>query len=98
MSHAPILEVKNLSISFALTQGTLDAVKHLSFELSKGETLAIVGESGSGKSVSSNALMQLLPNNASIKPESSIIFEGEEVFAKSEKDMRKIRGDRIGMR
>ncbi|KJZ11485.1 peptide ABC transporter ATPase [Marinomonas sp. S3726] len=97
MSHPPILEVKSLSISFALTQGTLDAVKNLSFELYKGETLAIVGESGSGKSVSSNALMQLLPKNASIKAESSIVFEGEEILSKSEKDMRQIRGDKIGM-
>lgn len=93
----PILTVKTLSVSFTLNEGMLDAVKDLNFELYKGETLAIVGESGSGKSVFSNALMQLLPKNAIVDPQSSIVFEQQEILSKSEKEMRKIRGDRIGM-
>lgn len=97
MSQPPILTVKALSVSFTLNEGSLDAVKDLNFELYKGETLAIVGESGSGKSVSSNALMQLLPKNAKLDPNASILFEQQELLSKSEKEMRQIRGDRIGM-
>ena len=97
MSQASILEVRHLSVSFTTNDGIVDAVKDVNFELYKGETLAIVGESGSGKSVSTNALMQLLPNNAIVHSQASIVFEGEELLDKSEKQMRSIRGDRIGM-
>ncbi|MEF1174274.1 MULTISPECIES: ABC transporter ATP-binding protein [Vibrio] len=97
MSQTPILKVKNLSVSFTTNDGIVDAVKDVNFELFKGETLAIVGESGSGKSVSSNALMQLLPNNSIVHSQSSIVFEGEELLDKSEVAMQSIRGDRIGM-
>ena len=97
MSQMPILEVNNLSVSFTTNDGIVDAVKDVNFKLYKEETLAIVGESGSGKSVSTNALMQLLPHNAMIHEQSSIVFEGEELLHKSEKQMQSIRGDRIGM-
>ncbi|AIW16183.1 ABC transporter ATP-binding protein [Vibrio tubiashii] len=97
MSQTPILKVRNLSVSFTTNDGIVDAVKDVSFDLLKGETLAIVGESGSGKSVSTNALMQLLPNNAIVHSQSSIEFENEELLEKSEKTMQSIRGDRIGM-
>ncbi|MCG9689893.1 ABC transporter ATP-binding protein [Vibrio tubiashii] len=92
-----MLKVRNLSVSFTTNDGIVDAVKDVSFDLLKGETLAIVGESGSGKSVSTNALMQLLPNNAIVHSQSSIEFENEELLDKSEKTMQSIRGDRIGM-
>ena len=97
MSVKPILEVRNLSVSFTTNDGIVDAVKNVSFDLQKGETLAIVGESGSGKSVSTNALMQLLPKNAILSPESSIHFEGQRLLDLSETEMQSIRGDRIGM-
>lgn len=97
MSHSPLLQVRNLSVSFQTNDGVVNAVNNVNFELNVGETLAIVGESGSGKSVSTNALMQLLPNNARIDAQSSIVFEGEELLDKSEVQMRRVRGDRIGM-
>ncbi len=97
MSKSPILTVKNLSVSFTTNDGIVDAVKNVNFELFKGETLAIVGESGSGKSVSTNALMQLLPNNAIVQSDACIEFEGKNLTAQSERDMQSIRGDRIGM-
>lgn len=97
MSHSPLLQARNLSVSFQTNDGVVNAVNNVNFELNVGETLAIVGESGSGKSVSTNALMQLLPNNARIDAQSSIVFEGEELLEKSEVQMRRVRGDRIGM-
>ncbi|HDY8129393.1 TPA: ABC transporter ATP-binding protein [Vibrio vulnificus] len=97
MSSRTILTVNNLSVSFKTNDGIVDAVKNVSFDLQAGETLSIVGESGSGKSVSSSALMKLLPNNAIVHPDSSILFEGESILEKSEQAMRKVRGDRIGM-
>ncbi|MDN3616071.1 MAG: ABC transporter ATP-binding protein [Vibrio gallaecicus] len=97
MSDQAILNVENLSVSFKTNDGIIDAVKGINFSLEAGETLAIVGESGSGKSVSSNALMRLLPDNAILHPESRIEFEGEEVLHKTERQMQAIRGDRIGM-
>ncbi|MEH0665079.1 ABC transporter ATP-binding protein [Vibrio scophthalmi] len=97
MSDSALLTVDNLSVSFKTNDGIVDAVKHVSFELFRGETLAIVGESGSGKSVSTNALMQLLPNNAIVHAHSSIRFEQQELLEKSEKAMQSIRGKRIGM-
>ncbi|EMF7446187.1 ABC transporter ATP-binding protein [Vibrio parahaemolyticus] len=97
MSSQTILSVNNLSVSFTTNDGIVDAVKNVSFELQAGETLSIVGESGSGKSVSTNALMKLLPDNAIVHPDSSIMFEGESILDKTERQMQRIRGDRIGM-
>lgn len=97
MSDRALLKVNNLSVSFKTNDGIVDAVKKVNFTLKSSETLAIVGESGSGKSVSSNALMRLLPDNAIIDLQSQIEFEGESVLEKSEREMQSIRGDRIGM-
>lgn len=97
MSDRALLKVNNLSVSFKTNDGIVDAVKKVNFSLKSSETLAIVGESGSGKSVSSNALMRLLPDNAIIDPQSQIEFDGESVLEKSEREMQSIRGDRIGM-
>ncbi|MBL1415535.1 MAG: ABC transporter ATP-binding protein [Moritella sp.] len=97
MLNQTILRVRNLSVSFTTNDGIVDAVKNVNFELRSGETLAIVGESGSGKSVSSNALMCLLPANAIVSSQSNIVFEGESILDKTERQMQSIRGDRIGM-
>ena len=97
MSDRAILKVNNLSVSFTTNDGIIDAVKKVNFTLNSSETLAIVGESGSGKSVSSNALMRLLPDNAIIDQQSEIEFEGQSILGKTEREMQSIRGDRIGM-
>jgi peptide/nickel transport system ATP-binding protein len=92
---APLLDVRNLSIEFATAQGTVTAVRDVSFEISAGEVLGLVGESGSGKSVSALALLRLLPPQARIR--GSIKFRGEELLALSEPAMRNIRGAGISM-
>ena len=91
-----ILEVKNLKISFRTQSGTLKAVRDISFDLERGETLAIVGESGSGKSVTSKAILGILAGN-SIVEGGEIIFDGKDLLKIDEEEMHKIRGDKIAM-
>lgn len=91
-----ILEVKDLHISFDTYAGKVQAIRGVNFNLKPGETLAIVGESGSGKSVTSRSIMRLLANNANIE-QGEILFKGEDLVKKSEKQMQKIRGSEIAM-
>ena len=91
-----ILEVKDLKISFDTFAGRIQAVRGVSFELKKGETLAIVGESGSGKSVTVRAIMQLLANNTNYD-QGEIFFNGENLLKKSDRGMQSIRGQDIAM-
>ena len=90
------LEVRNLQISFRTQGGIVKAVRNISFDLDKGETLAIVGESGSGKSVTSKAIMGILAGN-SIVEGGEIIYDGQDLLKISEEDYHKIRGDKIAM-
>lgn len=93
-----LLEVKNLDVFLKTDEDVFHAVRSSSFTVEKGQTLAIVGESGSGKSVTSMAIMQLLPQNiVRYGKDSSIMFEGKEILSLSDKEMQSIRGDRIGM-
>ena len=96
MAKEKILDVKNLEISFKTDNGLVRAVRNVSFDLHKGETLCIVGESGSGKSVTSKAIMGILANNA-IVDNGSIIYDGEDLLEISEEEFHKIRGHKIGM-
>ncbi|ASS88088.1 MULTISPECIES: ABC transporter ATP-binding protein [Geobacillus] len=92
-----ILQVNDLHISFDIHAGEVQAVRGVTFDLYKGETLAIVGESGSGKSVTSKALMRLLPTPPSRIKQGEILFEGKDLTKLSEKDMQSIRGAKISM-
>jgi microcin C transport system ATP-binding protein len=94
----PLLSVRDLDVTFAVPGGALEAVKGVSFELEKGETLALVGESGSGKSVTALSILQLLPYPAaSHGAKSSIRFDGAELVGAPERVLRDIRGNRIAM-
>jgi ABC-type dipeptide/oligopeptide/nickel transport system ATPase component len=95
MSNAPLLQIKNLSIHFATENGTVEAVKGVSLELARGETLAIVGESGSGKSVTGLALTRLLPEPPAVYKHGEILLEGRDVLKMSPKELRQIRGSKI---
>ena len=90
------LKVQNLVISFKTAAGKLQAVRNISFDLYKGETLAIVGESGSGKSVTSRAIMGILANNA-IVDGGKILYGDKDLLKISEEEFHKIRGDKIAM-
>lgn len=92
-----ILEVKNLHISFETFSGEVQAIRGVDFDLYKGETLAIVGESGSGKSVTTKAIMRLLPESNSKIKSGQILFENKDLTKLSDKGMQKIRGKDISM-
>ena len=91
-----IIEVKDLVISFKTDHGILKAVRNISFDLYKGETLCIVGESGSGKSVTSKAIMGILAANAIVEG-GNILYRGEDLLQVAEEEFHKIRGHKIGM-
>ena len=90
------LHVNNLTVSFRTTNGKVQAVRGISFDLAKGETLAIVGESGSGKSVTSKAILGILAGN-SIVEDGEIIYDGKDLLKIPEDEFHKIRGDKIAM-
>jgi oligopeptide transport system ATP-binding protein len=94
----PLLEVKNLRVSFHTYAGEVQAVRGVSFNLYKNETLAIVGESGCGKSVTAMSLMRLIPiPPAEIKPGSEILYKGKDVIGMPERDLEKLRGSEISL-
>ena len=90
------LAVRDLVISFKTAAGNVQAVRDISFDLYKGETLAIVGESGSGKSVTTRAILGILAANA-IKEGGEIIYDGQDLMKIEEEGFHKIRGDKIAM-
>ena len=92
-----ILEVKNLAVSFQTFFGEVEAVRNISFNVGKKETVAIVGESGCGKSVTANSIMKLLPMPPAFFKGGEILFNGEDIVKKSEHEMQKIRGNQIAM-
>ena len=93
----PLLQVRNLSVSFRSEGREVRAVKHVSFDLAKGETLALVGESGSGKSSIAMAVLQLLPYPTAFHPSGSIRFAGQELVGAGEAAMQQLRGSRMAL-
>lgn len=92
---AALLEVDDLTVTFPTTSGDIDVVRKASFAVQHGQTLGIVGESGSGKSMTSLAIMGLLPNGG--RTTGSVRLSGHELVGRSDREMRRVRGDRIAM-
>ena len=92
-----VLEIKDLAVSFKTFFGEVEAVRKISFDVGQKETVAIVGESGCGKSVTANSIMQLLPMPPAFYKGGEILFNGEDIIKKTEKEMQKIRGNQIAM-
>ena len=92
-----LLEIKKLSIEFNSENETIKAVKEISLNIPRGKTLGLVGESGSGKSITSLAIMGLIPNPPGKITSGEILFNGENLLQKSPAEMRKIRGNKIAM-
>ncbi|ANT49765.1 ABC transporter ATP-binding protein [Mesorhizobium amorphae] len=96
MSDA-LLSVRDLSVAFAQGGSQSMAVDHISFDIAKGETVALVGESGSGKSVSALSVLKLLPYPSASHPSGKILFHGADLLAMNEKQLRQVRGNKITM-
>src|SRR4051794_1233999 len=94
-SAQPLLSVRDLSVAFRQGERQMLAVDRISFELKKGETVALVGESGSGKSVTALSVMKLLPYPAASHPSGSVRFKGQELLSLPENEIRKVRGNDI---
>jgi microcin C transport system ATP-binding protein len=92
-----LVDVKNLSVAFHQGQNTTHAVKSISFDIRKGETVALVGESGSGKSVTALSMMRLLPYPAASHPSGEILFMGRDVLKMEEAAVREMRGNDVGI-
>ena len=89
-----ILDARNIAVDFKVEGGIVNAVRDVSFQLHKGETIALVGESGSGKSVTARTVMRLLSRRATIKRGTTIKLDGKEIVSMSERAMRNLRGAR----
>ncbi len=92
-----ILSVRDLAVDFQQGETTTHAVRGVSFDVKRGETLALVGESGSGKSVTALSILKLLPYPAASHPSGSVMFKGEELLDSDERDLRRVRGNDITM-
>ncbi|MET4158677.1 ABC transporter ATP-binding protein [Agromyces sp. PvR057] len=92
---ATLLEVEHLTVTFPTSAGPVDVVKDASFRVESGDTLGIVGESGSGKSMTSLAIMGLLPRGGTAT--GSIRLNGHELLGRSDREMRRVRGDKVAM-
>ncbi|MGY9013817.1 MAG: ATP-binding cassette domain-containing protein, partial [Rhodospirillales bacterium] len=91
-----ILEVENLTIEIPVPSGMLHPVQDVSIHVERGETLCIVGESGCGKSLTSLAIMDLLPSKA-VRTSTKLELDGQNIMSISEREMSDIRGERMGM-
>ena len=93
----PLVQVDDLSVSFTVAGREVKAVRHISFDINRGETVALVGESGSGKSVTALSILQLLPYPKASHPSGSIRFRGQEIVGAPAETIRAVRGNRIAM-
>ena len=92
-----IIDARNIAVTFKVEHGTVEAVKDISFQLYRGETIAIVGESGSGKSVTARTIMGLLTKRASVAKSATVRFNGDDILKFSSRQRRALRGNRISM-
>ena len=93
----PLLQIKDLRTQFFTEDGIVKAVDGVSYDIMPGEILGLVGESGCGKSVSALSILRLIPNPPGKIVSGEVIFEGEDILKMDEDEVRKIRGNKIGM-
>ncbi|MFW5903125.1 MAG: ABC transporter ATP-binding protein [Halolamina sp.] len=95
MTEDALLSVEDLTVAFDTPQGTIRAIEDLSFAINRGETVCLVGESGSGKTVAGETLTRLIPTPPGRVVDGSVTFDGRDLTAASERELRSIRGNRI---
>lgn len=91
------LEIRDLNVEFKSDRGTVKAVNHVSLHLNKGETIGLVGETGAGKTTTALSIMKLVPGPHGKIKSGEVLFEGNDLLKKTEKEMQKIRGGKISM-
>ena len=92
-----LLEIKNLSTFFYIEEGVVQSVRNVDLKIERGETLALVGESGCGKSVTALSVLRLVPTPPGKFETGNILFDGQDIFSKTEKQMEHLRGNDISM-
>jgi peptide/nickel transport system ATP-binding protein len=92
-----ILDARNIAVTFKVEGGFVEAVRDVSFQLHKGETIALVGESGSGKSVTARTIMRLLGKRAKIASGAKVVLDGQDIVRNTEAQMRALRGNKVSM-
>jgi peptide/nickel transport system ATP-binding protein len=92
-----IIDARNIGVTFTIDRGVVEGVRDVSFQLHRGETIALVGESGSGKSVTARTVMGLLSRRAAVSEKTRVMLDGKDVVRLSQKDLRKLRGNRVSM-
>ena len=97
MSQDNLIEVRDLAVEFVTGESRQRVVEHISFDIRRGETLALVGESGSGKSVTAHSILRLLPDPLAQHPSGTIAYKGRDLLTLPENQLRQIRGNRIAM-
>ena len=97
MSDTPLLSVRDLSVAFTQGGQSSTAVDRVSFDIGRGETVALVGESGSGKSVTALSVLKLLPYPSASHPSGTVLFKGEDLLSQGENELRKVRGNKVTM-
>jgi microcin C transport system ATP-binding protein len=97
MNRTPLLGIRDLSVDFDVSDRAVHAVRNVSLDIYPGETVALVGESGSGKSVTAHAVLRLLPYPQASHPSGRILFEERDLLSLPERELRGVRGNRIGM-
>ncbi|MBD8623185.1 ABC transporter ATP-binding protein [Pseudomonas sp. CFBP 13727] len=97
MSQDNLIQVRDLAVEFVAGESRQRVVEHISFDIRRGETLALVGESGSGKSVTAHSILRLLPYPLAQHPSGTIVYNGRDLLTLPEKQLRHIRGNRIAM-
>ena len=97
LQDAPLLSIRDLSVTFAQGERSTLAVDRVSFDVNRGETVALVGESGSGKSITALSILKLLQYPAASHPSGQVLFQGEDLLAMTEGDIRRVRGNDITM-
>ncbi|MCC5974994.1 MAG: ABC transporter ATP-binding protein [Rubellimicrobium sp.] len=96
-SIEPLIDAQKVGVNFKVEGGIVEAVRDVSFTLYRGKTTALVGESGSGKSVTARAVMRLLSKRATVSDQTRIYYDGEDMAHLSDREMRRLRGNRISM-
>ncbi len=92
-----VIDARNIGVTFKVDGGSVEAVRNVSFQLRRGQTIALVGESGSGKSVTARAVMRLLSKRARVPPQTVITYGGKNMATLSDREMRRLRGNRLTM-